>query len=278
MTMQQIFLAAGLAAGSAYAALPTYQSFGPHDKPTLVIVHGFPGNATDWYPVADRLSETFHVIVPDLLGFHQSQLKHPKAGDVWFDAQADRIINLLDSLEISKFSLIGHDVGTPISVMIAAKNPDRVDKLVISSGNILSDPYLNPMMKSAAVPVIGSVSRSFIFSRLSLNMMRTMGTKKGETFPVKNTRQERKAIKAIFGTALQDMQSTFMPVERMASELTLPVLLVYGEKDPFFPVREFEQMKEKLKYCAVLGYPEVGHYPFLEEELFVNDVTLFLHD
>lgn len=40
--------------------------------PSVLLLHGIPGSAASWQPVATRLPGTFDVIVPDLLGFGDS--------------------------------------------------------------------------------------------------------------------------------------------------------------------------------------------------------------
>ncbi|MBX2947560.1 MAG: alpha/beta fold hydrolase [Cyclobacteriaceae bacterium] len=162
--MQSILLAAGLTAGTAQATLPKYRIFGLESKPAIVIIHGFPGNATDWYHMAERLSQRYRVIVPDLLGFNHSQTNNASFHELWVESQADRITALVDSLKIKSYYVIGHDLGTSIGVMVAARHPERVKALMIGSGNVLADPKLNGMMRSAFWPVIGAVSRNVILS------------------------------------------------------------------------------------------------------------------
>jgi pimeloyl-ACP methyl ester carboxylesterase len=255
----------------------SYQQFGSADKPTILIVHGFPGNATDWQVVAKSLSEHYRVIVPDLIGFGKNAQKNLPFDQVWLSSQAENLLNILKKENVDSLSIIAHDFGVPIAMTLTGKFSGKVSGLIITAGNTLSDPPLNPMMKAVPKPVIGGLAKGFLFSKFSINMMRTMGTKKGKIYPVKNTNTERQALKTIFATALEDMKGYFLPVERIAEKSDVKTLIIWGDRDPFFPLSHAERMKAKMKNAELIVYSGVGHYAFIEESYkFADDVIKFL--
>lgn len=267
-------MTAGLLTATAQGS---YQQFGSADKPTILIVHGFPGNATDWQVVAKSLSEHYRVIVPDLIGFGKNAQKNLPFDQVWLSSQAENLLNILKKENVDSLSIIAHDFGVPIAMTLTGKFSGKVSGLIVTAGNTLSDPPLNPMMKAVPKPVIGGLAKGFLFSTFSINMMRTMGTKKGKIYPVKNTNTERQALKTIFATALEDMKGYFLPVERIAEKSDVKTLIIWGDRDPFFPVSHAERMKAKMKNGELIVYSGVGHYTFIEESnKFADDVIKFL--
>lgn len=53
------------------------------------------------------------------------------SADVSYNTSADDIINLLDSMNIQKATLIGHSLGGNIGVLAATKLQDRIERLVV---------------------------------------------------------------------------------------------------------------------------------------------------
>ena len=254
-----------------------YKEYGTTEKPAILIIHGFPGNANDWEATAKGLSDHFRIIVPDLLGFGNNARKDLPFEQVWLKSQTENLIYITQQAGLDSFSIIAHDFGVPIALTLMGKLNGEVKKLVITAGNTLSDPPLNPVMRAVPKPVIGDIAKGFLFSKFSINMMRTMGTKKGKVYPVKNSKLERQALKTIFATALENMSGYFLPVERIAEQTDVKTLIIWGEKDPFFPVSHAERMQNKMKNAELIVYKGVGHYAYIEEtDKFVNDIHKFI--
>ncbi len=254
-----------------------YREYGSVEKPAILLIHGFPGNATDWDSTARELSNMFRVIVPDLVGFGNRTQKELKFEQLWLDKQTENLLNVIQMTKLDSFSIVAHDFGVPIAVMLTDTLKVRIKNLILTAGNTLSDPPLNPIMKAVPKPIIGGVAKRFLFSKFSINMMRTMGTKKGKVYPTKNTKEERHALKTIFATSLENMHDYFLPIERMAAEIQVRTLIIWGEKDPFFPVSHAERMKTKTKNARLLIYKNIGHYPFIEETIkFATDIKNFI--
>jgi pimeloyl-ACP methyl ester carboxylesterase len=49
-----------------------YREAGPEDAPVLLLLHGFPSSSRMFRDLIPRLSDAYHVIAPDYLGFGHS--------------------------------------------------------------------------------------------------------------------------------------------------------------------------------------------------------------
>ncbi|MDC0196310.1 alpha/beta hydrolase [Gammaproteobacteria bacterium] len=109
----------------------------------LVLVHGFLLGLGFWRPVVELFEDRFDIIAIDLPGFAGSA-KEPIAENISELAQS--VVDLLDELNVDKFSLIGHSMRGSIVQEIALENSDRVEKLCVyaSSSGIESFPPVNP--------------------------------------------------------------------------------------------------------------------------------------
>lgn len=100
----------------------------------VVVLHGWPGDRTDFADVAARLSAD--VLRPDLRGFGESD-KSSASGtaepaDYGAAGQASSVVGLLDELGLSRVVVAGYDVGSRVAQTIAAHYPDRVAALVVA--------------------------------------------------------------------------------------------------------------------------------------------------
>jgi pimeloyl-ACP methyl ester carboxylesterase len=103
------------------------------DGPAVVLLHGWPGDRTDYREVTPLLAGTADVVVPDLRGFGESD-KHPAdpASQYSAGAQARSVIGLITELGLQRPVLAGYDIGSRIAQTIARDRPDLVSALVIA--------------------------------------------------------------------------------------------------------------------------------------------------
>jgi pimeloyl-ACP methyl ester carboxylesterase len=99
----------------------------------VVLLHGWPGDRTDFDALVPRLERHAEVVVADLRGFGASD-KHPaSAADAYSAAaQARSVLGLLDELGLRAAVLAGYDIGSRIAQAVARAAPDRVRALVLS--------------------------------------------------------------------------------------------------------------------------------------------------
>ncbi len=107
---------------------------GPPDAPVVLLVHGWPDDASTWDAVRPALRAAgFRVIVPTLRGFGQTRFvsSAPRTGNSGIHAMD--MIALLDGLGIARFAVVGHDWGSNIAEALAVGWPDRVTRIAMLS-------------------------------------------------------------------------------------------------------------------------------------------------
>ncbi|MGW5923287.1 alpha/beta fold hydrolase [Nocardia fluminea] len=112
-----------------------YREAGDSNKPTLLLLHGFPSSSAMFRNLIPALADDYHVIAPDHLGFGQSAMPPVDEFDYSFDALTEITLELLDTLGIDRFALYIQDYGAPIGLRIASRNPARVTAIITQSGN-----------------------------------------------------------------------------------------------------------------------------------------------
>ena len=104
----------------------SYKIFGDR-PPTLIFIHGVGMCNEIWAPQVEYFSKKYQVITYDFLGHGQSPL--PK-NEPTLDDYVEQLNNLVDSIGVSNFSLVGHSMGAIISVAFARKFPQKINALV----------------------------------------------------------------------------------------------------------------------------------------------------
>jgi pimeloyl-ACP methyl ester carboxylesterase len=103
------------------------------EGPAVVLLHGFPDSHSLWaHQVEALVGAGYRVIVPDLRGFGESSKPAEVERYRVLDLVGD-VVGILDSLDVQRAHIVGHDWGAALAWAMAAFVPDRVDHLVALS-------------------------------------------------------------------------------------------------------------------------------------------------
>jgi pimeloyl-ACP methyl ester carboxylesterase len=92
---------------------------GGEDKPTLVLLHGYPTSSHDYFRVLDALAAHYRVIVHDHLGFGLSD--KPRDYSYSLIEQADVALLLWQQLGVTSAHVFAHDYGTSVGTELLAR-------------------------------------------------------------------------------------------------------------------------------------------------------------
>jgi len=116
-----------------------YREAGNKNKPTILLLHGFPSSSHMYRDLIKDLSEDYYLVAPDYPGFGQSSSPSPSAFNYSFDNLALIITHFIDALELKKFSLYVHDYGGPVGFRIATHRPGSIQALIIQNANAYNE-------------------------------------------------------------------------------------------------------------------------------------------
>jgi pimeloyl-ACP methyl ester carboxylesterase len=103
------------------------------DGPAVLLLHGWPGDRTDYRDVVPLISPSTDVVMPDLRGFGESDKHRADPADQYSaDAQARSIVGLIDELGLHRPVIGGYDIGSRIAQTVARARPDLVSALVVA--------------------------------------------------------------------------------------------------------------------------------------------------
>ncbi len=101
----------------------------------VLLLHGLGDEADTWRYVIPLLSDQYRVIAPDLPGFGRSEKQDRVYNPPFFQ---ETLIELMDVLRLDQVILTGHSMGALLAHFTALECPERVKKLVLISGSLVS--------------------------------------------------------------------------------------------------------------------------------------------
>jgi pimeloyl-ACP methyl ester carboxylesterase len=100
---------------------------------SVILLHGWPGDHTDFRHVVPLLGKDLDVVVPDLRGFGHSDKHRGDPGHGYgAAAQARSIVALIEQLGLRRPVVGGYDIGSRIAQTLAKDHPEVVKHLVLS--------------------------------------------------------------------------------------------------------------------------------------------------
>lgn len=232
---------------------------GPRDAPAIVLLHGFGASLHTWEDWAGMLEADHRVIRFDVPGFGLTGAG--PEGD-YTDTRSIAVLSaLLDRLGVQRATLIGNSMGGRIAWAFAAAHPDRVTKLVL-----VSPDGAGPGMeygKQQAVPALMRVlPYTLPRSMLRANLAVAYGN---QALLTDETVERTYAMMVAPGvrTAIIDRmaQQVLPDPVPLLRRLTMPTLLLWGEKDGMIPVANAQDYLAALPDGTLVTLPDIGHLP-----------------
>ena len=243
-----------------------YRSAG--SGPALILVHGLVGSADNWRWNIDSWAQNATVYSVDLANMGLSdRVLGLDAGQA---ATADRLAALMDALGIPDADIAGHSHGGAIAMMLAARHPERVRRLVLfAPANPFCDAgrqlikFYRTRVGSFFARVIPKLPRKVY--EISLGRMYgdparvAKGTIDGYTIGLNRVSVEH--VMGIVRGWYDDMAALAQVLGKVAEK---PALLIWGDRDRAVGIGSAGQLCAALPQARLLVLPGVGHVAFSE--------------
>lgn len=205
----------------------------PAENVPLVLIHGLGVSGTYWLPTAALLGEHFHVLVPDLPGFGDSDKPHHVLD---LRELADVLVAWMDEMGVDRATLVGNSMGCQIAVHVAVAHPDRVTRLVLQA------PTIDPGARSAARQ-IGRLIVDGLVEPPSL-------------LPIVTRDYLKCGYRRIARTLRHSLED---PIEEKLPQVHAPALVVRGARDVIVPQYWAEEAARLLPIGRLVVVPGAAH-------------------
>jgi len=249
---------------------------GPRDAPVLIMLHGFGSSLHTWEPWAQALVGEYRVIRLDLPG---AGLSPPDPTNDYTDARSIALIlALMDRRSVLRATLIGNSLGGRIAWTLAAKHPERTDKLVLISPDGFASPGLE-YGKAPDVP-IALQAMQYVLPKalLQMNLEPSYGDPSVMSTATVDRYHHLMLAPGVRKALLARMEQTVLvPPEPLLRSIKAPVLLLWGEKDALIPFSNAADYAKNVPDIRLVSFPELGHVPHEEApELSLTPLRAFL--
>lgn len=233
---------------------------GPRDAPAVILLHGFGASLQTWDAWAKALQADHRVIRFDLPG---SGLSPPDASGSYTDARSiELLVALQDRLGLSRTSVIGHSIGGRIAWSLAARHPERVDRLVLVS----PDGFASPGFSYGQAPHVPSVFKLMRYvlpkSLLRANLAPAYADPTFLTDALATRYHDLLLAPGARQALLTRMAQTVLvdPVPLLKT-IRAPTLLVWGAQDAMIPIANAADYLKALPDARLATVPGAGHLP-----------------
>jgi len=260
-----------------------YQEAGHPDAPPLFLIHGFLSSTFVWSRVFLELAAAgFRVIAPDLIGAGYSA--KPRNFGYSIESQARMIAGMIERLKCEKGILVGSSYGGAVAATVALNQPELVKKLVLVGAVSNNEPKRYLMMRLVRTPVVGD-----IVSPLLAGSRRLLRARMKRVYDRHQTALDEFRVDARFvplraaGTHRAIIRTVrnwdAERIQREAQLIKQPTLLVWGDNDPDVPLRDGEELQQRIENSRLVVFKDCGHHPQEEyPEAFVEAVREFCGD
>lgn len=209
---------------------------GPH----LLMLHGFTLTGEQWLPLAGDFTSGHTVVIVDLPGHGGSE---PMPGAYNFAVTARLMHGLLDELGAETACGIGHSAGAFVLLNMAERQPERMSAMVLIGGAHFIGQEARKVMRQERFEQLGPAEREF-YRRLHPGGL--------------------EQVERIFRqyNGLADNRESISTGALGA--LPVRTLLVWGDRDRYFPLEVALEMYRALPRSALWVVPGQGHTPLWE--------------
>ncbi|MBK7687109.1 MAG: haloalkane dehalogenase [Rhodocyclaceae bacterium] len=113
-----------------------YVDEGPTDAKPVLMLHGEPSWSYLYrFMIPPVAAAGLRVLAPDLIGFGKSD-KPTASSDYSFSGQVEWIRQWMEALDLRDITLVCQDWGSLIGLRLAAENPERFARIILSNGGL----------------------------------------------------------------------------------------------------------------------------------------------
>ncbi len=203
----------------------------------ILLLHGIPTSGWLYRNMIDELAKTNRVIVPDMLGFGSSD--SPKGYEIYSEENhGRRILALMDSLNIEKWTHVMHDAGGLWTWELLKQESHRFKNLVILNTIIYEEGFQPPIRFKK-----GFTARIAMWSyrnKITTNMMLRGLLKSGliehnlnktdiEGYKIPLKEGKTRGMYYFFTQTCNELPN----YSEVLSQFKRPVTIIWGEEDEF---------------------------------------------
>ena len=244
-----------------------YEEYG--EGSPLVLLHGGSLTSQSWKWLIPEASQHFHVYAMDSRGHGRTD--NPD-GEVSYEQMADDVATFIRKLKINKPVVMGYSDGGLTTLLLAMQYPEIPAAIIIGGatdtlGN--SEKYFDGMQQFFVVDSKGTISEE---------ELDTIASKREGMIDFWRKFHQQEGNPEYWRTLVQNVWRMWTsPVEFDDGDfkkITMPALVLLGDRDEFFSVEDAASLYSKLPNAEMAIAPGADHSFFREKADLFNSLVL----
>lgn len=229
---------------------------------TILLLHGWGDDSRTYKVVQRSLSQNYHTVAVDLPGFGSTDAPN----EAWnLDLYGDFVARFIKKLGLKVYALVGHSNGGAIAIRAVANGDVHVERLILLSSAGIRDAYKGKKRVLRIAAKLGKVVVAPLPKRAKNRLKKSAYKTIGSDLFVAGHLQET------FKNVVTD------DVQKDASTIIVPTLLIYGLNDTATPPEYGEAFAKRIKKSHLNVIEGAGHFVHHEAADEVNQmIKMFL--
>lgn len=252
---------------SVFGASIHYVEAGDLGKPAVILLHGLGANTLSWQLNIAAISQNYHVIAIDQVGFGKSDrtmLKY-RVG-----TYVDFLDKFMSEVKIEKASLVGNSLGGWVAALMAIKYPNRVEKLVLADAAGIKpsevDMNLIYSLNYSTRDEVRSLLKKVFFNQA------IFGT---DAWVEESMRQRVLAGDSYtINSLIESIKRNEDFLNGHLGEIKKPTLIVWGKQDGLLKFADGETFNREIAGSELAIFDQCGHVPQVEKAADFNKAVL----
>jgi pimeloyl-ACP methyl ester carboxylesterase len=245
------------------------------DGPLVILLHGFPEFWYGWrHQIPTLAAAGFRVVAPDLRGYNLSE--RPRGvGAYRVSVVADDALALIRHLGAHRAAIVGSDWGGIVACVTAARDPEAVGRIAL-----LNAPHPAAFARAVRRPAQMLRSAYALFFQLPWlpeavirardfrvlrRILRRAAERRGAFTDDDIARyveafRRPGALTAALNYYRAAGRRMLRGVARDGRRISVPVLVIWGERDPFLGVALTRGLERWMPRVRVERLPDAGHF------------------
>lgn len=259
-----------------------YLEAGRKDAPTILLLHGFPTSSHMFRNLIPALSDKFHLVAPDMIGYGRSSMPTVDEFEYTFEHQTDIIEKLTEELGLKKYSMYVMDYGAPVGFRLFVRHPNRVESFIVQNGNAYEEGLLEFWNNIKAwwkdKTDENEKKLHYLVAADTTKWQYTNGTRNPDSIDPENWITDQAGMDRPGNVAIQlammyDYKTNpplYPKFQEFFRKYQPPMLIVWGKNDYIFPeegAHPYERdLKDVEKYIL-----DTGHFALEEDRDFIAE-------
>jgi pimeloyl-ACP methyl ester carboxylesterase len=230
-----------------------------------VLLHGLASSIFTWRGVLPALARDHDVVAVDLPGFGGSEAPEGLTPELLPRA----VLGLMDRLGLGRAHLAGNSLGGAVAVMIAARHPERVGRLVLldAAGYNFAPADRPFFVRLAGGPGAGALGGRPLVRRLlvELALRQVFHDDAKVTSETVDEYEAPLARPGALGALRSLVRGTASPeiarFPELIATIRAPTLIVWGREDAWVPLRDAGRFAAAIPGSRTVVLEGCGHMP-----------------